>query len=516
MKTLRALTIVILFQSGFTGFAQIKQAGKRTIPTTTTAQPSTVPVDKKELIKTLENKTTIPMQSVDGFVKLRTTLPFTTVEKDYWVKRQPIDGAPGYYNYILDGDIIVGNNMPATRSHAVSNANFKWSGDIPIYQHKTVADSGMCENLNKALAEIQGKTKVRFVAYTDQTDYIQIRIGDPGGFRGGVSRIGKGGGMQEIIYSKGVSPGLMVHELLHALGVYHEQSRPDRDNYVEIIDANIEEKAKHNFNIVPGITTGNYDYGSIMHYFYNAFGKDEMQTIKCKSNGAETACPGNMGQQNGLSANDIIGLNSFYSSVSFSNVVTEKLLPPTGSYHIGGSVSWDTAEVYLPEGVSLDDAITVKATIPAKAKMQTNFCSGKEEAISFSSETKEIYPDIEYESITGTQYRRAFHEIKNLPIDYHGVTLNFIANHQWLAGSKLLPKPRGKNVQLLLTFELARSHVAVYTIRARWFDYDITTKKMPAQKIEKKPMQSDGPLDPRKLEQKALDVPVKRNIIKKN
>ncbi|MCI0539509.1 MAG: M12 family metallopeptidase [Verrucomicrobiales bacterium] len=61
--------------------------------------------------------------------------------------------------------------------------------------------------------------------------------------------------------------GLLLHELGHALGFWHTQSRRDRTGFVRIESANILEGRADQFDRVEdSLPYGEYDFASIMHY----------------------------------------------------------------------------------------------------------------------------------------------------------------------------------------------------------------------------------------------------------
>ncbi|XP_069744365.1 meprin A subunit alpha-like [Narcine bancroftii] len=113
------------------------------------------------------------------------------------------------------------------------------------------------------------------------------------------------------------SKAIVEHELLHALGFYHEQSRTDRDDYVNIWWNEIIPGMEHNFvvyddNYITDLNTP-YDYESVMHYAPFSFNKNvSFPTITTKIPAFDEI----IGQRLDFSAIDLLRLNRMYNCTS--------------------------------------------------------------------------------------------------------------------------------------------------------------------------------------------------------
>lgn len=93
------------------------------------------------------------------------------------------------------------------------------------------------------------------------------------------SFVGKrGNGPQAISIGKNCDKfGIVVHELGHVVGFWHEHTRPDREDHVVIEKNNIMQGQEYNFNKLTVEEVNSlglpYDYESIMHYARNTFSK---------------------------------------------------------------------------------------------------------------------------------------------------------------------------------------------------------------------------------------------------
>uniref|UniRef100_A0AAY4EWE3 Metalloendopeptidase n=1 Tax=Denticeps clupeoides TaxID=299321 RepID=A0AAY4EWE3_9TELE len=155
-----------------------------------------------------------------------------------------------------------------------------------------------------------GKEKIFFplVTYyliTNQRDYIYIQS-----LNGCYSYIGRLGYGQELSLSRSgcIYYDTVQHELLHALGFNHEQTRSDRDNHIRILYENITPGMEHNFRKINTLNQGTpYDYNSVMHYHRYAFSKNNQPTLEPIPNPNVE-----IGMATEMSQNDILRLNRLY------------------------------------------------------------------------------------------------------------------------------------------------------------------------------------------------------------
>ncbi|GMT36211.1 hypothetical protein PFISCL1PPCAC_27508, partial [Pristionchus fissidentatus] len=182
---------------------------------------------------------------------------------------------------LFEGDIvltnkqlsyIMANETDRAKRQAAMNVSIWGTAPIP-FSFAAGVDEKMKSIVRAATAFWNANTCVNFVENAPGVARIQV-VNEGGCW----SSIGKTGNTQKLsLQSSGCdSLSTATHELEHALGVYHEQARADRDNYVRVNRGNIVNASLHNFDTHPTSNSFGlpYEYGSNMHYTSDSFFKD--------------------------------------------------------------------------------------------------------------------------------------------------------------------------------------------------------------------------------------------------
>lgn len=293
----------------------------------------------------------------ENFLSVNLQMPGETTPSPYYVKE-----TQDYY--ILNGDILISKNpgfqnksiikrmmkspgdcktCSATRDQAwYEFHNWQWdNGDIPVEIDNSVYATNSCSVVKDALEYMNANTCLNFYPRKSENDFVSIAVVPPDGKQGGNSQVGKQGGKQVIVLSNGkFNMYTLCHELMHAAGVWHEQCRKDRDNFISINWDNITDDMKHNFQIEDHSTAhGAFDFCSIMQYSAYISGMtidNSKPAITCKY-----GCPACMGKQTNLTDLDIKGLSLYYGQIGLSR------FPMARAFDMGCKGSYLTSNAAL-------------------------------------------------------------------------------------------------------------------------------------------------------------------------
>ena len=229
---------------------------------------------------------------------------------------------------VVEGDMIVGRIdtsgrlMPGASRRGLGHTRLigRWPSGIVPYEITASIDETTRATIQAAVDHWNTNTRLSFVERTAEnaaefTEFVQF-------FQTGgcASYVGRADEQPQPVYVQACTVGSVIHELGHAIGLYHEHTRSDRDSWITVDESQIVEGRFNNFRIqrANAQDLGAYDYESIMHYGPYFFARGDAPTIIAPAGIS-------IGQRVALSEGDIRSANALYATDLALTVVTREI-----------------------------------------------------------------------------------------------------------------------------------------------------------------------------------------------
>uniref|UniRef100_A0A667XMC3 Metalloendopeptidase n=1 Tax=Myripristis murdjan TaxID=586833 RepID=A0A667XMC3_9TELE len=216
---------------------------------------------------------------------------------------------------VMFGDIAVYTGLQSADPCTARGCLWPKSSDGNVYVAYRISNQYSQRERNtivQGLRSFSRSTCIRFTPRRRQRDFVDIQSRS-----GCFSFVGRRGNGQVVSLSRRgcVFQSVIQHELLHALGFNHEQTRSDRDQHVRILLQNVIRGQEHNFRRIRNSRNLGtpYDYNSVMHYGRFAFSSNRQPTIVPVPNPNVA-----IGRANQMSPTDILRVNRLYAFVQSS------------------------------------------------------------------------------------------------------------------------------------------------------------------------------------------------------
>uniref|UniRef100_A0A0K8URH9 Metalloendopeptidase n=1 Tax=Bactrocera latifrons TaxID=174628 RepID=A0A0K8URH9_BACLA len=220
---------------------------------------------------------------------------------------------------MFEGDMVLTADQerllrsPLQGRNGLVNETKRWPNRIVYY--KIVGDFDLIHRqaISDAIEVLEARTCLKFHEANEASKQYVAISSMAGGCYTAVGYQAKVQTMNLENYPVGEGcfrAGTILHEFMHALGFYHQQSDSNRDKYIHVVYDNIVPGKEPNFekydaSFVTDFDVG-YDYDSCLHYRPGAFSKNGKDTI------VPLDATAVIGQREHLSKKDINKINIMY------------------------------------------------------------------------------------------------------------------------------------------------------------------------------------------------------------